>query len=98
MKTNTSEIAYKNKQLCMAFIEPEGFNEQTVHEMTQDELIRELNEYDEAIAECHAMFLYAKDMNNQKEMTAWRKMEQETKTEKRLMMKKFMKNKEVAVA
>ncbi len=96
-KQNSSVAAYEHKQLMLAFLEPELFNEAPEpKQMTKEELKKELEEWDRAIAEAHGMFLYFKEKGNKEEMRFWREMEQQNKTEKRLMREKY--SKEVAVA
>ncbi len=94
---NKSEAKYQEKQTIFALIDPDSFNEEANNKpMTEEELRKELFESDEAIAECHDMFLYAKEVGNKEEMAFWRSQEQENKTAKRLMRENFYK--EVAAA
>ncbi len=97
MKKNSSEAAFERKQFLLDFINPEAANE-AVEKLpeTNEEFLRELREYDEGIADCHDMFLYFKDINDEEEMAFWRRMEQEAKTAKRLMMKKYNSKEEAA--
>ena len=98
MKKNKSEAVYESKQIALALVSPETVNDQNnrIYKMTHEQYLKELNEYDEGIAECHDMFLYYKEMGNEEEMASWRKMEQEAKTAKRLMMKKYNSKEEAA--
>lgn len=90
---NKSEAVYKSKQIHLAFADPEAVNDMNeAHcHMTESEFIREMQEYDEAICECHNMFLNAKDMDDEDEMRFWRQMEQENRTAKRLMREEYCK-------
>ena len=93
---NSSERTYTQKQFLLAFCEPEAANEAKEYSLTKEQYLKELQEYDEGIAECHGMFLYYKDEGNKEEMAYWRTMEQEAKTAKRLMMKKYQKEETAA--
>ena len=96
-KTNSSEAAYQSKQILLDFAGTEGCIGIGFPEISSpEELERELIEYDEAISDCHSMFLYAKEQGNTEEMNFWRSQEQENKTAKRLMREKYLK--EVAAA
>lgn len=96
-KINTSEVAFYSKQLLLAFCTPEIFNESQEQIKDFEEYINVLKEYDESIADCHGMFLWYKEEHNTEEMAYWRKMEQEAKTAKRLMMKKYMLKEKTAI-
>ena len=93
---NSSERTYTQKQFLLAFCEPETANETREYSLTREQYLKELQEYDASIADCYGMFLWYKDEGNKEEMAYWRKMCQEAKTAKRLMMERN--KKEVTVA
>lgn len=55
---------------------------------------KDLDEYDEAIADCIGMLEYALEMGDENEIRSWRRMLQQTKTEKKhaiRLMKQYAK-------
>lgn len=82
---NTSEQDWKHKTLMLAFVEPEALNGIT-HSR------EELDSYDKDISEIKDMIEYYKNIGNNKEVTIWKRMLQQAKTEKRMIREMLEKN------
>lgn len=82
---NKSELVYDQKQLIADLIGCECFGIKENEDIV-------LSEYDEDINEINCMIQHFIDLGNEKEISEWRKMLQQTKVEKR-RAKKLIDNK-----
>ena len=85
---NTSEAAYKRDLFLMAFMDPDGFNENAGKGYGREDL----DSCDEGIAECREMLAWAIDSGNQEEIRAWKRYLQQAKTAKRMIRKMIEEN------
>lgn len=85
---NHSERIYSQKKFIADFIGRECFEDECV----------ELSEYDESIAEIHAMIDYYIVHRNDDEVAYWRKMLQQTKVAKRRAKKMIEKTNRMEIA
>lgn len=100
MSKNTSDMALQRNMMLSSFVGDESIVVED-GSFSRDAIPtqRDIDEYDEAISDCLGMLYYAMDLNNFEEIRFWRRMLQQTKTEKRNALR-LMKNyeKEVAAA
>lgn len=104
-KRNSSVRANERDRFLLAFIMPEVENERIAATpvtpeyiaQSEDAFKQEMKDFDEAIDDCKNMLLYSLDMQNKKEIAFWRKMLQQTKTDKRLRRNEYYNGKELAV-
>lgn len=85
---NKSEMVYEQKQLIVDFIGCDCFG--------IDENV-DLSEYDESMEEINNMLQHCIDIGDEKEVSFWRQMLQQTKVEKR-RAKKMIENSRMEIA